>query len=85
MFARVGLTRACIYADTRRVTLKRYLERNRLSVEEFAKMVGVHNTTLYRYLNGTAAPTATTLKAIVDATDGAVTADELLAEMSKAS
>lgn len=60
------------------MTLKEYLDRNELSLRAFAKRCGVSAPTILRVRDGLHMPSRKTLKAIVDATDGAVKIHNLI-------
>jgi predicted transcriptional regulator len=60
------------------VTLDQFLAENALSPEAFAKMVGVHPTTIYRVLSGRSIPKRRNLEKILKLTRGHVTVAELL-------
>jgi predicted transcriptional regulator len=60
------------------VTLDQFLAENMLSREAFAKMVGVHPTTIYRVLVGATIPKRRNLEKILKLTAGHVTIAELL-------
>jgi transcriptional regulator with XRE-family HTH domain len=52
--------------------LERYLKRKKISPEQFADRIGVHSTTVYRFLSGLAFPKTSNLKKISEATEGKV-------------
>lgn len=56
--------------------LSAYLTERGESVEQFAQRIGVHPTTIYRLLNGVNFPLAATIKRILSATGGKVTAND---------
>lgn len=58
--------------------LSEYLKRHSMSPEAFAAVVGLHPTTVYRLLAGSF-PKRTTIKKIVAATKGAITAEDMIA------
>ena len=58
--------------------LDSYLIKNDIPVEQFAKKIGVHRTTVYRFMNGGTFPRAETLRRIRDATGGKVVADDFV-------
>lgn len=60
------------------MSLDQFLAENMLSREAFAKMVGVHPTTIYRVLAGRTIPKRNTLRKILELTSGHVTVAELL-------
>jgi hypothetical protein len=62
------------------VTIAAYLKRNRLSVEQFAKQVGITVSTVYRHLLAEAEPKAGTIERYVRGTLGAVTAADVILE-----
>ena len=55
-----------------------YLARHNMNPEQFAAKVGVHATTIYRLLAGVTIPKRKNLKAILAATDGEVSINELM-------
>lgn len=55
-----------------------YLKRRSLSPEAFADLVGLHPTTVYRLLAGSF-PKRTTIKKVVAATNGEITAKDMIA------
>jgi predicted transcriptional regulator len=60
------------------MSLDQFLAENMLSREAFAKMVGVHPTTIYRVLAGATIPKRRNLEKILKLTRGHVTVAELL-------
>jgi hypothetical protein len=64
----------------RAVTISAYLRRNRLSVEQFAKQVGVTVSTVYRHLLAEVEPKAGTIERYVRGTLGRVTAADVILE-----
>lgn len=58
--------------------LREYLDRERLSNGEFAKLVGVSDSLVSRWLSGQKRPSLDTLEAIRNATRGAVTAEDFM-------
>lgn len=58
--------------------LAAYLKKHEISPEQFAKVVGLHMTTVYRLLAGDSMPKRSTIGAIVHATGGQVRAVDLL-------
>ena len=60
------------------MTLKDYLSRNRLSLKGFADQCGLSAPTILRARDGINMPSRRTLEAIVRATDGAVTINDLI-------
>lgn len=58
--------------------LAEYLKQNGVTPEKFSEMVGLHFTTVYRLLAGNGMPKRSTIKAIVEATDGQVRAIDLI-------
>jgi len=62
------------------VTIAAYLKQNRLSVEQFAKQVGVTVSTVYRHLLADVEPKAGTIERYVRGTLGAVTASDVILE-----
>jgi transcriptional regulator with XRE-family HTH domain len=68
-----------LFSARRKMELRIYLESRRLSIKEFAKMIGVHANTLSNYLAYRRLPTLEIGRAIEKATKGKVTIDDLLA------
>ena len=56
-----------------------YLERNNITVEQFADSIGVHRTSIYRFMRGIAFPRPATIQKITAATEGRVTANDFIA------
>lgn len=52
--------------------LARYLEAKKISVPEFAKLIGVHRTSVIRFLDGTRKPALGTAQRIHSVTKGKV-------------
>jgi transcriptional regulator with XRE-family HTH domain len=63
----------------RSMTLTDYLIKNKISPEKFAAQVGVAPSTIYRLLGGVTIPKRQNLKKILEATNGEVGVNELLA------
>ena len=63
-----------------RMKLKQYLEESGISAAELARRAGVHRPTLMALLAGKAGATATTARALILATGGLVTLDDLTRE-----
>ncbi|WP_377512847.1 helix-turn-helix domain-containing protein [Octadecabacter sp. R77987] len=59
--------------------LDEYLTTNGISGTAFAERIGVNAATVYRIKTGRVFPHRSTLAAIVEATQGAVTANDLIA------
>lgn len=55
-----------------------YLEKNNIPVERFADKIGVHRTSIYRFMKGLAFPRPMTIKLIQEATGGKVTATDFV-------
>ena len=55
-----------------------YLEKNAIPVEKFADKIGVHRTSIYRFMKGLAFPRPATLRRIKEATGGRVTAEDFV-------
>lgn len=55
-----------------------YLEKNDIPVEVFATTIGVHRTSIYRFMKGLAFPRPATLRRIKTATRGHVGADDFV-------
>ena len=64
--------------------LSDYLRENNLTLAEFAERVSVVHTTVMRWANGTLFPSAAAMRRIHAATDGQVTANDLLAAQQEA-
>jgi len=60
------------------MTLKEYLDQNGLSLKGFADQCGLSAPTILRARDGTNMPSRRTLAAIVSATGGAVTIQDLI-------
>lgn len=60
------------------MTLKDYLDQNNMSLQAFGDRCGVSAPTVLRIRDGVNMPSRRTLQAIVDATDGAVTVQDLI-------
>ena len=58
--------------------LSEYLAKKGLSPEQFAAIVGVHPTTIYRQLAGATIPKRQNLAKIIEATDGEVAISDLM-------
>lgn len=58
--------------------LQDYLRRHQLSPKAFAERINVSSVTVTRYMTGARRPDWDVMSRIVDATDGAVTADDFL-------
>jgi len=63
------------YGQIRSMKLDKWLTTNKMSVEEFAKIIGKQAKTVYRYINGERFPHKSVMPLIKNATDGIVTAD----------
>ena len=61
------------YAET---ALGRYLDAHNLSVSEFARQAGLEVSTAHRAVHGQVVPSPATIRAIREATKGAVTAND---------
>ena len=61
------------------MTLKDYLKQNRLSLKAFGDRCGLSAPTILRVRDGVNIPSRRTLKAIVAATSGLVTIQDLIA------
>lgn len=60
------------------MTLKDYLDQHKLSLKAFGDQCGVSAPTVLRIRDGVNIPSRRTLQAIVDATGGAVTIQDLI-------
>jgi transcriptional regulator with XRE-family HTH domain len=58
--------------------LERYLKRKRIPLEDFAALVDVHPSTIYRFIQGLAFPKSSNLKKIAQVTNGSVSANDFL-------
>ena len=58
--------------------LKRYLDENAISDAEFAEIIGVHQTTVSRYVRGLRIPKHAHIRQIMLATGGQVTANDFV-------
>ena len=58
--------------------LARYLKRKKLSPEDFAVLIEVHPTTVYRFIQGLSFPKSGNLKRIAQVTGGSVTANDFV-------
>jgi len=56
-----------------------YLAKNKVSPEKFAELIGSNPTTVYRWLNGDTIPKKLNLIKVIQATNGEVTANDLMA------
>ena len=61
------------------MTLAEYLDQEGLSITEFAERIDVTHETVRRYVAGQRLPRRAVMKRIAEATDGAVTANDLFA------
>jgi transcriptional regulator with XRE-family HTH domain len=59
--------------------LDRYLEAHNTPVERFAESIGVHRTSVYRFMKGLAFPRPSTIERITEVTKGNVTANDFIA------
>lgn len=57
--------------------LEEYLLKNQITAPQFAVMIGVHHTMVYRWLKGTASPRLTKAFEIEKATQGQVTVADM--------
>jgi hypothetical protein len=55
-----------------------YLEKNAIPVEVFADKIGVHRTSIYRFMKGLTFPRRETLRRIKEVTGGRVTAEDFV-------
>lgn len=58
--------------------LSSWLAEKGIAREEFAREIGVHRTSLYRICIGLGFPKPATIRRIMKATDGSVTADDFM-------
>jgi DNA-binding transcriptional regulator YdaS (Cro superfamily) len=56
-----------------------YLEKSNTPVKTFAGMIGVHRTSVYRFMKGLAFPRPQTIEHITQVTQGKVTANDFIA------
>ena len=59
--------------------LDQYLEKSQTPVEKFADAIGVHRTSVYRFMKGLAFPRPNTIERITEVTQGKVTANDFIA------
>ena len=59
--------------------LDAYLEKTQIPVGEFAHAIGVHRTSVYRFMTGLSFPKRVTLMRIASVTGGRVTANDFIA------
>jgi hypothetical protein len=71
----------CDIGDLMRLAL--YLRTNGIPVENFADDIGVHRTSVYRFMKGLAFPRPSTIERIIRVTGGKVTANDFLGLPSK--
>ena len=62
------------------MTLHDYLKKHKVSVVEFAAMIGVSSESVYRYMVGSRRPTWKVMEKIAQTTDGKVTANSFFAQ-----
>jgi transcriptional regulator with XRE-family HTH domain len=60
------------------MTLDQYLTANDISINAFAETCGTSGASMNRIVHGEQKPSVDMIRAIVGATDGAVTADDLI-------
>ena len=60
------------------MTLDSYLIKNDIDVSAFARDVGVHRTSVYRFIKGLAFPRPATIRRISEVTGGKVTANDFV-------
>jgi predicted transcriptional regulator len=58
--------------------LDAYLLQNDIEFSDFAKAIGVHRTSVYRFVKGLAFPRPSTIERIIQVTGGNVTANDFL-------
>jgi transcriptional regulator with XRE-family HTH domain len=58
--------------------LDRYLKRKKITPEDFAALIPVHPTTIYRFLNGLSFPKSGNIRRISEVTNGSVTANDFV-------
>jgi len=63
--------------------LDSYLQKNDIPVEKFADDIGVHRTSVYRFMKGLAFPRPSTIERIIRVTGGKVDANDFLGLPSK--
>lgn len=66
------------------MTLKEYLDHHRLSLKAFGDQCGISPATVLRARDGIVLPNRKTMRAIVEATGGQVTVDDLVSADEKA-
>jgi predicted transcriptional regulator len=62
------------------VTIRGFIEKYKMSIEEFSKKCGVPRATVYRHLNGEVEPRFGALQRYIDASKGEITASEVFGE-----
>lgn len=62
------------------MTLAEYLEKNKLSDEDFAQRIGAHRTEIWNYRTGRRMPKADKVAAIEEATGGEVRAKDFISD-----
>lgn len=77
-FCKIRLTLDCINATIALVTLEKYLAFAKISVVDFAKRARVDPVTIYRAIKQQTMPRGATLKKIIEASDGAISANEMI-------
>ncbi len=60
------------------MTLAEYLSKNEIRRDEFAHRIGVSEVSVTRYANGRRTPRPESMRAIIEATNGAVTPNDFL-------
>lgn len=65
------------------MTLDEYLKSNRMTAAKFAEMIDVNEATVFRIRTGRVFPHRKTMRAIFAATNGAVTANDMLLQRER--
>jgi transcriptional regulator with XRE-family HTH domain len=60
--------------------LRNYLKVHNIKQCEFAKLLGINNITLWRYLQGSRIPRLKIMKKIIELTNGYVTANDFFGD-----
>lgn len=63
--------------------LNDYLEKNNLTAQDFAPLIGVKWSAVYRYISGTRVPAKHIMQRIFEVTGGQVTPNDILGIHSK--
>lgn len=55
-----------------------YLKKKKIAPEDFARAIGAHPSTVYRFLHGLSFPKSGNIRKIFEATEGAVKANDFI-------